>query len=71
MKPDNMNNDMMKNKKNVVGGANQDAHITNMPKDKTAVNNLKKPDVNASADSCPVDPTKGMSYLPPKDENTL
>ncbi|MGZ5242932.1 MAG: hypothetical protein ACXWDO_01190 [Bacteroidia bacterium] len=70
MKPNDMSNKDMKNK-NVIGDTNQEAHITNMPKDKTAVNNLKKPDVSFQGESCPVDPTKGMSYLPPKDENTL
>ena len=67
MKTDNMTNNSQDKEANAASGNN----MKGMQADKTAVNNLKKNHVKGAA-NCPVDNTmKGVSYMPPKDENTL
>jgi hypothetical protein len=62
-KPGNAKNPVNKNVENTAN--------VNTPK--AGVKNEKKDIKNIGADgaACEVNPVKGISYLPPKDENTL
>jgi hypothetical protein len=68
MKTNNMNNANL-NKNTEMNNAAK-PNVTKAMADKTAVNNVKKTNT-VSGVNCPVDITKDVNYMPPKDENTL